>query len=530
MKRNEDIIRENLAKNLSFIDSDLTLAEEEYYLKNKYGSNGFIDILATDSENNYVIIEIKRSNHSSRETLNEILKYAGLLRQNLKIKQSELRIIVVSTEWAELLVPFSEYVRESIYNIEGYKLEVDSNYFPTKIESIEIIPEEWIREFSRNHTCFYYQNGYLVSPTIKKIKSLLPSYGISDFAILVLNPKNDIDPFELHLIIQKYSTDYFTNCLKRICTEKKNNCVNHDEINEILNQSVEFDDEESYLYELESLVLGEFIYGKDAIEYDSLDNSYPEKLMYKLNQNYEVLGIIRNGFFENDQRLNDSTLLYEILGFNGSNQLCYYNYANSKNKAKILEIKKDSLNCLCFNEVWKKHISTIFSRLTKINKFTVSINVFNPDSILESIFACSQNKDSIPAYEIIVENLDVNSIQVYNGFISWTKNNVQLKQIVDIFFEGDAFNIFMQKQFGTIGLLDSKIMKILGLSYETSLTEIKPDTIDIHRLEYNDGDFRIEEMKSSEMFLDFLTYRSDLVRDVIDIYAEYMFIPNYNIQ
>jgi RecB family endonuclease NucS len=97
MQEIEKVIRTNLAKNLSFIDSNLILIKEEYYLQNYYGSKGYIDILAKDSDNNCVIIELKRSNQSARQALHEITKYHSLLQQNLHVKDSEIRTIIIST-------------------------------------------------------------------------------------------------------------------------------------------------------------------------------------------------------------------------------------------------------------------------------------------------------------------------------------------------------------------------------------------------------------------------------------------------
>jgi RecB family endonuclease NucS len=87
MKRKvvENIIRDYLADNLSVICNDLSLIKKEYYLPNILGTRGFIDILAKDNKNNYVIIELKRTNEASREALHEILKYVEVLKQNKNV-------------------------------------------------------------------------------------------------------------------------------------------------------------------------------------------------------------------------------------------------------------------------------------------------------------------------------------------------------------------------------------------------------------------------------------------------------------
>ena len=86
----EEMLRDQLAFDLSVIDPELRFIQTEYPLPNDSGSKGFVDILATDIYNNHVIIEIKRSKTSSRETLQQIYKYIGLLRQNYHARDSQM--------------------------------------------------------------------------------------------------------------------------------------------------------------------------------------------------------------------------------------------------------------------------------------------------------------------------------------------------------------------------------------------------------------------------------------------------------
>lgn len=61
----ESKIRDSLANNLSMIDSTYRLVDKEHYLRNEQGSRGFIDILATNTENQHIIIEVKRADRKS---------------------------------------------------------------------------------------------------------------------------------------------------------------------------------------------------------------------------------------------------------------------------------------------------------------------------------------------------------------------------------------------------------------------------------------------------------------------------------
>lgn len=77
MERIEEKIRDKLALCLYILDDGLTLLEKEAFLPNNEGTRGFVDILAKDSLNRYLLIELKRSKAASREAIHEVLKYRG---------------------------------------------------------------------------------------------------------------------------------------------------------------------------------------------------------------------------------------------------------------------------------------------------------------------------------------------------------------------------------------------------------------------------------------------------------------------
>src|SRR4051812_6256557 len=118
--QSEDSLRDYISQNLQLIDPELRFLHKEYKLPNYIGSKGFVDILATDIFNNYVIVEIKRSKASSRETLQEIVKYVGLIKQNFQARDSEIRVIILSTHWEELFIPFCEFLYQSTLSVKGY--------------------------------------------------------------------------------------------------------------------------------------------------------------------------------------------------------------------------------------------------------------------------------------------------------------------------------------------------------------------------------------------------------------------------
>lgn len=61
MNRVEDIIRDKLAEKLNLFENDLSLISTETYLKNRKGTKGFVDLLAKDNLNRFVLIELKEA-------------------------------------------------------------------------------------------------------------------------------------------------------------------------------------------------------------------------------------------------------------------------------------------------------------------------------------------------------------------------------------------------------------------------------------------------------------------------------------
>lgn len=150
-KNIESLIRDWLSQNLSIIENDLSLIGVEFHLPDYVGSRGYIDILATDRLKNFVIIEIKRANSSARQTMTEILKYHALIKQKYKAKDSEIRIIIISTHWSEIIRAFSELSDRTSYAIKGFEITIDPvSSVPQTIEEKFPLPSEFLeRQFSQ---------------------------------------------------------------------------------------------------------------------------------------------------------------------------------------------------------------------------------------------------------------------------------------------------------------------------------------------------------------------------------------------
>lgn len=107
--KDEYAFRDHVAGNLAELEDGLTLIKKEYEIENRDGADGRLDILALDTLDHVVVIELKRSDNSARATLHELSKYITLLIQRDRVPREMIRCIVVSTNWNELLLPLSYF-------------------------------------------------------------------------------------------------------------------------------------------------------------------------------------------------------------------------------------------------------------------------------------------------------------------------------------------------------------------------------------------------------------------------------------
>lgn len=114
-----------LAKNLSLIEPGLSLYLEEEISGIEFPvGNRFIDILAIDCNNNYVVIELKVSRGYDR-VVGQILRYMAWIRKNHAEESQKVRGIIIAREISDdLLLACSEINNVELYE---YNLSITLN-------------------------------------------------------------------------------------------------------------------------------------------------------------------------------------------------------------------------------------------------------------------------------------------------------------------------------------------------------------------------------------------------------------------
>jgi hypothetical protein len=106
-----------LAKNLSLIEPGMSLYEEEEIKGIEFPvGNRFIDILAVDSQNNYVVIELKVSRGYDR-VVGQILRYMAWIKKHHAEQDQSVRGVIIAREISEDLV----LACSEVNNVELYE-------------------------------------------------------------------------------------------------------------------------------------------------------------------------------------------------------------------------------------------------------------------------------------------------------------------------------------------------------------------------------------------------------------------------
>lgn len=188
----EDRLRDDLANNLDLLEPGLLLVGIEYRLPNEAGTSGRIDILARDRFGLFVVIEIKRSNSVARAALHELHKYAELLRTERGLAPGSIRCVILSTEWAELIRPFSSLVRSFEYPVWGGLLTTNSSGKIISIERVQPLPTPSSSAISGEHRMYLFDDEGTRDAAFRELSEALSDVGAPDIVGLSLDPSPEM--------------------------------------------------------------------------------------------------------------------------------------------------------------------------------------------------------------------------------------------------------------------------------------------------------------------------------------------------
>lgn len=549
-KYTESEIRDIIASNLQLIESDMVLIDKEHYIPNSRGTKGFIDILAKDKDGHLVIIEVKKSDVASREAIHEIFKYLEGVKNNKGLKDEEIRLLIISTEWRELLIPFSSLCKNSNINIQGYSIEIIDNSTVSSVREVMPIMYNSERMFCEHHMLRVYTTEAKLQQGIKEHIAAFEYKKIDDYVLVILEAPKGHRERELQAMEAQYS---------KINPEYKEEMVSwirecYPSYDFIIYSAVQLQTEDKYwdIIKTDDDTYAEIIeiiegyvdearintlhdYAIDTVEpiptCDTAQIGYAAKLdNYINNQNWAVQKIIKGKKFDNEF-LDDEIILDELLGAQGRTRQIYFKEFDSKNRAVISKIKKEVGYCLQDNKQWKIPIIDIFETLMdRMDKepFKGKIYIYNPMHIIYTIYLIVSSNNITnwaPNFYVTIAYEDCTTL--YLGDIKCTGNMKSFDEIKEKYFGKDLFKLAFSLTWGGYLHNDLDIVKDLGLVYSVYKVEITKSGKKYY--EYVDFDFKqCDEISPLDGLVTFLNTEITTVKKIIDLFENDLQDKGYN--
>lgn len=512
-KQTENAIRDHLAANLDLIEPGLVLIDKEVMLRNDKGAKGFLDIFCRTADGKYLIIEVKRSDAAAREAVQELVKYAVLLRQKLLVKDTEVRLMVASSEWHELLVPFSEFVRRAPYDCTGVLLELGTDGLAASAKLVALAPEDKPRRLSRRHFIWGYENDARAKAAASIIADHMRAVGLQDFVLLVLAINNHDDPSTrfLYFAQQELSLERYMDLIRsRFPAEAVADFEEwigdmselEDKVSEAADKVWEETSDEDSIY-----------LNTDAIH---AEIAYPEKARVWFEPKTLVSAeVLRFGRFD-DENITDKIIIEEILGDDGVSFHHGDVTARVASKTEMAALLTTADHLFSINSTWRTAVHDLCNYATKTSADAVRMRAFSNDDILRTVACIAIGYPSYaPYFEFEIRRGD--DIERIFGIIQWDGRKPNFDHILKEYFEGDSFQYFTPHHFGEHRALNADLMAEMGLSYELGRLEgdgITPIRVKLSCVEDVRGPKR-------QFLLAFPNGNSEFMNDLIDLFLKH---------
>lgn len=459
--KTEAEIRDHLAQNLDLIEPGLVLEKKEKHLRNDGGAAGFVDLFARDQKGRIVIIEIKKTNATAREAVQELVKYAALVRAKSLIKSTEYRLIVLSVEWHELLTPFSEFFHVTRYDLRGGKIVLGHDGLPELIEWVEPLPKQAERSFSRRHFIWEYDSLEKARAGANIGVARMQEIGLKNFifAIITLAEGSEGITHLVYFAQQEEAPEFYWEIINRRFSAEE-----LEEFNEWLE---EFEEPSDVLGELadkawDASADSDSLYS--VMNPDGAQISHPEKAQHWLSEEVaKEVEVIRVGLLD-EADLSDRALLAELRGTQGGSTYYVDTSASLASKPESDALLAASDEVFFFNPAWRSALRSVVGYARHKGATAIELKAFSNDDILKTlVWAPFDAQKYLPVFMAKVSFADRD--EAFLGVIDWNGHCPDWESVIDTYFEGDAESLMWHRHFGSVRSLNGEVMEALGLSY-----------------------------------------------------------------
>lgn len=480
-------LRDLISSNIEKLKSGLALLQKEQYIPNYLGTRSFIDLYAKDALGNHVLIEVKKSDVSSRQALHEVTKYVESVKHHFAVKDTEIYVIIASTEWKELQMPFSRFANDMTFSVEGYKILLSGDYSQFWVEPMQPLPTSQGRLIAPWHNMYWYTDIEALNQGINSIEKAYKEKAIKNYVVVKLYVKNKmsqeerlsamrasisqvlkIDESEISQLpevpvheyiayvgIQMLTKDY---CMKILSCDT-------DAIIEALELLPNMEEEEAlcYLHECIETI-------RPQPQSDYFEIGYPAKFGKLLDSpNCEICDIVRHGSFLRNSLLSDETIISELCGEDGITGQKFKQRISINNQAHVKVLKENISFTLSKNPIWKAHILKIIDEIREeFLDSEIDISIFNPCTGIFTIYYATTKEDGIlyiPTYHIVVYN--PNEVRIYFGALEEAGSALSFPELLKKYYDGDLEELLFSITWGGKDERDSDIVEDLGIQYRS---------------------------------------------------------------
>ncbi len=458
----EAVIRDFLMNNLEIIESDLTIIRKEFPLESSFGAGGRIDILAKDKFGVFVIIEIKKSDKTARQALHELQKYMVLFKTNHGLAADKCRCILLSTEWHELLVPFSEFSRNVDYQIDGYKLILNEEGRFINKNAVTLVPEAEEKLIFPIYNFYLFYTNKKREMATKKLKCILKDLKIINYYTLNIDYEGKsekvIFPFAIYLVLNIF---------------KSSEIKTFQEYLNIFDVDNDFNDET----QLEEYALCEIT--KKLLIFDTMEIGNAENLQNMISNGWFLKKIHRGSQSSSSLLITDEEILGEITSFEGGNSAIYTSVITPRIQPLWKATSKKLKYFLSGNDFWDVGSEWFFEKVEFVNReSTVNFRIYYGYDILFSLYNYfCRGIDYFPTLDIVAQIPgNPNKTIILLGFLEWDRHtfpNINL-----IFNNENPFTVFFREKnsFKTEPSSNINIMQKHGIEYSLFEITLERDT------------------------------------------------------
>jgi hypothetical protein len=402
MNRLEARIRDALADHLEWLEPGLRLVAAEYPLKNRLGAGGFVDILARDRCDHLVVIEIKRSDQTARSAIHELTKYIALLGADQGLRRDQLRAMLLSTEWNELAVPFSEYLRASDVPTEGFVIYTEETGVITSVSRFDPVNIARPLAISDSQRIVLFSRSVNRDEAIAKVASAATKAGLLDFVLLRLDYHGD----DKRVIYRHGVFLLFSRPLEAVSVA---------EIKAAKRKTGRRNSRKG-----DEKLLASFLRALGRVG-DDHERGSSEKLGVILTTGWHVAVAHRAGRYADNRRiLSDEQFIKLATKEEGGAAYFVTRTASPRYAPSWRKLKESSKKVLLGDDRWAIIVPKLLSEIARQRPTaTVSVRIYNPANIVFGLAKLFRYGDVgyLPSLQIIVA--DESESVVYMGMLLW---------------------------------------------------------------------------------------------------------------